>query len=140
MLTHGDFVRALRDAGYEPRSYNGHGMNGESCLGVEVASPSVAGLASRVAVLALAGVDRGNEWSLIEDVARLMDGARAGDLGGSLIVYWPAIAWDDAYGGTDMKLVRRSGADHRATPSDVRATMAKAALALRYVFGFRVTH
>jgi hypothetical protein len=71
-------IAALHDAGYEPRSYSGRGMNGKQCVGVSATSAFGIGAA-------------------LEDITA--PEPCQDQLGKRYIFYWPAYEWPGVYDG-----------------------------------------
>lgn len=73
-----DLIRALEEAGYEPRSYSGRGMYGKSCVGCELDADA-------------------ELWTLACEVSARSDDTpprpHTDSLGLGLIVYWPRFEW-----------------------------------------------
>jgi len=78
------FIDALREAGYEPKSYSGRGMYGTSCVSIH------GGDDKRLTAWGVA-----KELWYGVDVAYVLDipEPQQGQLGLGIVLYWPSYEW-----------------------------------------------
>lgn len=70
-------IEAIQDAGYEPRSYSGRGMNGRACLGVDL---------DNAGELFIIGAYHG-----LSDPGGAFETPVIDSMGQGIIAYWPRV-------------------------------------------------
>lgn len=82
-----NFIKFLKDAGYEPRSYSGRGMYGRECVSITV--PNI-----NKAVFNL-GFKLGSLTEDVEEITDCLDGFRTDSMGLDYIIYFPEVAFEE---------------------------------------------
>lgn len=78
-----DFIAALNNAGYEPRSYSGRGMYGDSCVAIVTDDHPF-----KVGIMVMAALYDGFDTWKLENV-------ESDSMGRSTVLYWPSVKWPD---------------------------------------------
>lgn len=80
-------IEAIKDAGYDTRSYSGRGMFGKECLGVTTDNP----IKMVCEVIAAFSV-KVNDIETVEELTKVLGKAQTDSMGRDTIVYWPSLS------------------------------------------------
>lgn len=86
------FIEMIEDAGCDTRSYSGRGMSGKQC----VAFKCDRGTELYMIIEILSEATHNYEQEQIDELAKILRGARTDDIGLGTIVYFPAIEHPDS--------------------------------------------
>lgn len=82
-----NFVKFLKDAGYEPHSYSGRGMRGKECFAITVTNihKAVFNLGYRLGCLT----------EDVEKITDCLDGFKTDNMGLEYVIYFPDVTYLD---------------------------------------------
>lgn len=92
-----DLYQAIKDAGYNPRSYSGRSMCGKVCLGVDISDSIPYFVAKVMYAFTVLMHESHSPWHYSEDAVKMFRNCRADALEMGTIVYFPDVEWVDNF-------------------------------------------
>lgn len=89
------FIEIIREAGYEPYSYSGRNMYGDSCVGFTTDDTLPATIANLLNSVLYEMISDEETIEKVTSLTKIIRNATTDNMGLSTVVYFPRVKWEE---------------------------------------------